>query len=598
MAVALALSGLAHLQVFGALSWLALVQRQQAALQRRPVEIAFEVAESGQPAAPEAAPLPDPRAEAEAGEAPLPVTRDPSPVRAPAPRPRAAPPPPPQALAERARPTAERPPEPPAPAPPVRAVPPPPANDRRQSVTQRSDDPSVPPPPDARFLAEQSRRVEEETVAELRNHQEDAPDPSAGRPLRASTERSRGNDTESESADLREAEGHTERTATRREAEERRPLDAPVTPPARVAAAGDTTPEGEPGGAEAAGRAGRAAGGSASVRGGGEASAQTVVIHDGQGALTVRVPRATAPGLGVGLTGGVSLPGFDALVRGEGRGAGAAVAGLGDRGLGDGAGAGSGPRGEGGAGGAGRGSGEAGVDLRVSWSLLEDTYTAEQLQREREAYVRERRSRARGSSRGENWEAFRAAIENYVPGVRPGNQTALNAAASPFAGYLAEVHRRIHRQFADRFLPGLPQVGELADRSLVTKLEIIFNKDGSIHRVGVVQTSGHMVYDYGAFEAVMRGQPYPEAPDAILSGDGRVYVRWAFYRNERQCGTFNAEPYILPRPPGVPGPARDGAFVDRPEEGGVIPRDARPAAEEGPTGGRGPSRAARGRRGA
>ena len=31
--------------------------------------------------------------------------------------------------------------------------------------------------------------------------------------------------------------------------------------------------------------------------------------------------------------------------------------------------------------------------------------------------------------------------------------------------------------------------------------------------------------------------------------DGRIYLRWGFYRNWRQCGTFNAEPFILTEVP-------------------------------------------------
>jgi hypothetical protein len=31
----------------------------------------------------------------------------------------------------------------------------------------------------------------------------------------------------------------------------------------------------------------------------------------------------------------------------------------------------------------------------------------------------------------------------------------------------------------------------------------------------------------------------------IRSPDGRAYVHWGFYRNNRQCGTFNATPFIL-----------------------------------------------------
>jgi len=76
-----------------------------------------------------------------------------------------------------------------------------------------------------------------------------------------------------------------------------------------------------------------------------------------------------------------------------------------------------------------------------------------------------------------------------------------------------------------------------------------------------VQTSGFMPFDYGAWNAVERAAPFPQPPTKILSGDGRAYFRWGFYRNERQCGTFNAEPYMLPNPggtlPPAPGPLHD-----------------------------------------
>lgn len=216
-------------------------------------------------------------------------------------------------------------------------------------------------------------------------------------------------------------------------------------------------------------------------------------------------------------------------------------------------------------------------DLRVSWRAFERTFGEDQLASEYKAFAEMRRSKSRGSNRQKEWKEFRSAIENFVPNVQPGNQTALNAAASPFASYLAAVHRRLHREFADRFLANLP-AGEplFNDENLRTKLEVILNRDGSVYRVGVVETSGFMPYDYGAFAAVMRGQPYPSAPGSILSGDGRVYLHWAFYRNERQCGTFNAEPYILPHPPGAPTRS-PGALRDSLEWGGIIPGSAHPA---------------------
>ena len=436
-------------------------------------------------------------------------------------------------------------------------VTPPPAAERanRQAITQRSEDPTVEPPPDARFVAEQNRRVAEESVATLRNYQRDDQVPSAGPSTATAEEEREGNDVEEEVADLRDREGSEARTATPQEAVAERPEHASAEAPPNATASGDTARAGAArtgtGRDDSAVHAGAPAG--ARAEAGGEP--RLLEVQDGSGSFVVAMP---PEGEGGGDRGGVAR---------VGPGSGEGGSGIGVRGSG-------GRRGERGR---GRGQGSLGPDLRVSWSQFEQVYGRQQLDRDRETWVRERRSRMFGSNRQQEWREFRAAIENFVPNVRPGNQTALNAAASPFAEYLATVHRRIHREFADRFLRGLPAgaTSPFSERSLQTDLEIIINRDGSVHRVGVVRPSGFLPFDYGAYAAVMRGQPYPEPPSPILSGDGRVYLHWGFYRSERQCGTFNAEPYILPNPPGTPTPRR-GPLRDEPEWGGVVPDDARP----------------------
>ncbi|TFH26622.1 MAG: hypothetical protein E4H00_10395 [Myxococcales bacterium] len=229
--------------------------------------------------------------------------------------------------------------------------------------------------------------------------------------------------------------------------------------------------------------------------------------------------------------------------------------------------------------GAGQGGGERakgrGPGSELAWSQYEAAVGSDKLEEDRRAYLAERKSSQRGISREKTWNEFRAAIENYAPGVKPGATTALNAAASPFATYIAAVHRRIHQEFADRFLRSLPIGGSpYQDPTLMTKLEIVLNQDGSVYRVGVVRSSGLLPFDFGAFNSVLRGQPYPSAPSSILSGDGRVYFHWGFYKNERQCGTFNAEPYIVPHPRGTP--ARENGLTDAPDWETVVPADARP----------------------
>ncbi len=165
--------------------------------------------------------------------------------------------------------------------------------------------------------------------------------------------------------------------------------------------------------------------------------------------------------------------------------------------------------------------------------------------------ARERRTQARGESPTESWQQLRAGMENYVTAVRVGNQTALRTAASPFATYLSQMHHRIHRLFADGFLSSLDASGPenpLNDPRLQSTVEIVLERDGRVARVGIVRTSGSTMFDVAAMNSVRRSAPFGAAPDAIRSADGKVYIHWGFYRSERQCGTFNAEPFVLSAP--------------------------------------------------
>ncbi|MFW6050413.1 MAG: TonB C-terminal domain-containing protein [Myxococcota bacterium] len=422
------------------------------------------------------------------------------------------------------------------------------------AVTQRSRDPDVERPEDAEYLAEENNRVEEETVARMRNDVRDDAEPSPG-PAREGPTEEPGSADETEVAQMREMEGSDAREPTPEESREERPKEVAEVDPSPV-------PSGEAGapGAPSEERGGRGPEGAERTarrevreRQGAEPAPrgdEHMVVEDGYG--TLRIPAGRA-----GRREGEAGRGDSAASR-EQRARAAR----------------SGRRGSGKDGRLDR----IGPNQRFAWSQLEELYGEERLEEERRAYIRERKSRRQGSNRQERWQEFRAAIENFVPNVKPGNQTALNAAASPFAEYISAVHRRIHRKFADEFLRGLPtwSTSPLANPDLKTKLEIILNRDGTVHRVGVVETSGLAPFDYGAFAAVMGAQPYPEPPLGILSGDGRVYFHWGFYRNQRQCGTFNAEPYILPNPPGTSRPG-GGPLQDEPERDGVVPDDADPS---------------------
>lgn len=478
-----------HLPVYKVLGTLADVLLAERPAPAEPTTIEFEVA-----AAPEADPSPS---EPEA------LPKRPTPPPPPAPQPARA------QSKQRPRPKQPKPVKvvevEPTPEPP-KVQPPPEEQPERLAVTQKSDNPDVQPPPDAQFIAEENRRVDEQTVARLRNMQVDeTPEPTAAAESDDSVTHA-GDAMDTKVADLKEQTGSDDRAATPKEAQARkRPhtpsagdVDAPSERQSKPVAVPQPRPEVASGGPKLAGEQ------------------EPLVIHDGLGTVAIKRTTPASGAASDGRQGAARRPASSQ--------------------------------------GGQRRTGGQGVDLRVSWNQFEQTFGSEELTRQREAaQVAQRRSRLRGSGRGQRWRKFKAAIENFVPNVKPGNQTALNAAADPFAHYLATIHRSIHREFAMGFLRNLPMGGgAFDDNSLRTKLEISINRDGSLHKVGVVRTSGFLPFDYGAFDAVVRAGPFATPPRKILSGDGRVYVHWGFYRNHRQCGTFNASMYILNGPQGQP----------------------------------------------
>lgn len=157
-------------------------------------------------------------------------------------------------------------------------------------------------------------------------------------------------------------------------------------------------------------------------------------------------------------------------------------------------------------------------------------------------------SQHKGSWKSGDLAHWKSAIENYVPWVKPGNQTNLGTAAAPFATYLAKIHLRIHPIFGDQFIESLsdfPSSHPLNDMKLVTHMEIVLKPDGTIHHLGIVKLSGVTMFDVAALDAVERAGPFGKAPEDIVSPDGYVYLHWEFHRDDQRCSTTNARPYKL-----------------------------------------------------
>lgn len=208
--------------------------------------------------------------------------------------------------------------------------------------------------------------------------------------------------------------------------------------------------------------------------------------------------------------------------------------------------------------------GTPGINTPMSFQDYERLMGKDRMDEERQVAARKL------TSKKGRWErkldAVKSSLENFTPDIRPGNQTALKTRAHPYAVYLARMHRRIHELWGFGFLEQLDGRGAnypLNDPNLWVNLEISVNADGTVHKVTIARTSGKTEFDVAAIDAVISAGPYDSTPEAIRSVDGRIYLRWGFYRNWRQCGTFNAEPYILTEVPddGGAGALDDAAVV-------------------------------------
>jgi hypothetical protein len=395
----------------------------------------------------------------------------------------------------------------------------------RQNVTKDQPD-----NPTANRLADQANHVDQETIAKIRAHDQDDPTPTAGA-SKGPKSVEPGNDDHDKVADSEEKKGDVkhapgENAAESTTAEHNTPPSPRPGPQVDKAPPPPSAPGGHGQGARAALPAPPSA---PPPTAGGAGPASPEVTASDRGTYTL--DPANPGGNGKSRVAGKkrNAKSWDSPVH------------VGSIGLG-----GSGTPG--------------GPNLNLTMAGVESVVGKEKFKTEREADGAARRTARLGSYEKNKFDRFRAAIENYEPSVKEGNQTSLNAAASPFATYLNTIHNRLHPIFAEEFLDSLdslPKTHSL-NGDLVTVLEVVLSPaEGRIVRMGVVRASGVTAFDVVSLSSVSRAQPFGKAPDIIVSPDGNVYLHWEFHRDRNDaCTTRNAFPYLLKaKPPAPPGPA-------------------------------------------
>ena len=203
-------------------------------------------------------------------------------------------------------------------------------------------------------------------------------------------------------------------------------------------------------------------------------------------------------------------------------------------------------------------------NLNLNWKSFEKIFGAKAKQ-ERESYAAAALDKRRGRGAFNNYsDRVMRAIRNNKSFVAPGQQEVLGSARQKlFHNYIEAIHEAsIHPLFADSFLASLPSLSAddpLNNWNLHMVAEFEIFESGQISEIRVVKSSGNMVFDAGAVDAIYRSSPFPRPPKTVLSWNNRVYLRWGFYRNHRKCGVFNVEPYILR----APGAEKEALPVDK-----------------------------------
>ncbi|XXT19467.1 energy transducer TonB [Sorangium sp. So ce429] len=171
----------------------------------------------------------------------------------------------------------------------------------------------------------------------------------------------------------------------------------------------------------------------------------------------------------------------------------------------------------------------------------------------------------------EAWRSAQALSDAYVPEVRAWNRVAIGKTRHvPFALYINSMHERIHDVYEEELAAAREVYPELrGEADMAVLLEIVVNQgDGRLARLGVAKSSGSVVFDMVALEAVRRAAPFDAPPQLLLSPGGKVYIHWMFHTDPYQaCATSNARPFLLASAPAAADAGRQPVPVhltDRP----------------------------------
>ena len=143
-----------------------------------------------------------------------------------------------------------------------------------------------------------------------------------------------------------------------------------------------------------------------------------------------------------------------------------------------------------------------------------------------------------------------AAYNADGPVIKPGHEGNSLSHHKDVEEYLADMHNKIHELWAYGFLLRLDTVyREKASRmnnvNMTAVVEITMDSLGEVIDVRIVRSSGVMEYDAEAIHVAWNSSPGYAPPDRMRSKNGKSYIHWTFWRDQRQCGVFGVKVFTL-----------------------------------------------------
>ena len=132
-----------------------------------------------------------------------------------------------------------------------------------------------------------------------------------------------------------------------------------------------------------------------------------------------------------------------------------------------------------------------------------------------------------------NWATPGTRPEDYVPGMKESDRTALNTQEFKFYGYFQRIRDRLDRAWVPVLrekLGAYYRSGRLltSDMDHITKVLVVLNGQGEIVKVIILRESGTQELDSAAIAAFNKAGPFPNPPKGIVDRDKEVKIPWDF----------------------------------------------------------------------